>query len=271
MFYGDLLENLIKKEVNPVNRMYLNEIKIKWSRFQTEAENPETTNELILKEFNNFTHTLNNKKFKYVATSDKGFKPDSPLFSSCYIDDLISIFMQKKTIIDRTGVVWGKQSFSTGLRLNPISFRALQESPNFEYGNSPEFLMLAQQIDYQFKIHGKHRFYKYLLNFPLIVFLTFRNLTQDDLIKSEYYANMAVSTFSKVKFIIVTETLDQSVTPDVRSLPIEAIFVLRKQYKDNDLNPVSIDVFNALEKMINSLLAERNDVSDNFLKSGIIK
>lgn len=270
MYYSDLLESMIKKEGNPVNRMYLNEIKLKWLQFVAEAENNEKVNEITLKVFNNFVNTLNNKKFKYVAASDKGFKADSELFNTFYLDDLISLFIRHKSIISQLGIKWGKQSFSTGLQLNPISFRALQESPNFEFSTSPEFLMLVQQIDFQFKIAGKHRFHKYLLNFPLIVFLTFRNLTQDDLIKTEYYANMAVRTFSKVKFVIVTETLDQSVTPDVRSLPIEAIFVLRKQYMENELNPISIDVMNALEQKIDGLLTERYDISQSFIETGVI-
>lgn len=270
MYYGDLLENLLKEEKNPVNRMYLNEIKIKWINFEKEAENKDNSNEIILKALNNFLNTLNNKKFKYVLSSDKGFKPDSELFTPHFIDDLISIFMLKKNILNHLGIIWGKQSFTTGLQFNPISFRDLQDSPNYEYGESPEFLMLVQQIDFQFKIVGKHRFNKYLLNFPLVVFLTFQNLTQDELIKTEYYANMAKRTFPKAKIVIVTETLDKSVTPDVRSLPIDSIFVLRKQFKDAELNPISIDVINALEKKIDSFLAERYDITENFIETGVI-
>ncbi|MDO9577890.1 MAG: hypothetical protein Q7J16_08395 [Candidatus Cloacimonadales bacterium] len=270
MYYGDLLENLLVAEKNPVNRMYLNEIKLKWLNFEKEVENKENSNDIILKALNNFLNTLNNKKFKYIASSNKGFKPESEIFTPFYIDDLISVFMQKKKILNHLGISWGKQSFSTGLQFNPISFRDLQDSPNYEYGESPEFLMLVQQIDFQFKIVGKHRFNKHLINFPLIVFLIYRNLTQDDLIKTDYYANMALRTFSKAKIVIVTETLDKSVTPDVRSLPIDSIFVLRKQFKDVELSPISIDVINALEQKIDSFLAERYDITENFIETGVI-
>ena len=270
MYYGDLLENLLKEEQNPINRMYLNEIKIKWLNFVKEAETIDISNEILLKALNNFLKSIGNKKFKYIAASDKGFKPDSALFTPLYIDDLVSVFMKRKKILSHSGIAWGKQSFTTGLSLNPISLRDLEESPNFEYGESPEFLMLVQNIHFQFKLVGKHRFNKFLLHFPLVVFHTFRNLTQDDLIKTEYYANMSLRTFPKAKNVILTETLDQSVTPDVRSLPFESIFVLRKQFNEGDLNPISIDVINALEHKIDSFLAERYDITENFLETGVI-
>jgi hypothetical protein len=270
MYYQDSLDEMLKSEKNPVNRMYLNEIKLKWMQFEKEAKSENVTNEILLKALNTFVKTLSNRKFQYVASSGKGFKSDSQLFTPYYIDDLISLFMNKKEILNHLGIIWGKQSFSTGLLLNPISFRSLQDSPNFEVGESSEFLMLVQQIDYHFKIHGKHRFNKYLLNFPLIVFITLRNLTQDDLIKAEYHANLASRTFSKVKIVIVAETLNKDITADIRSLPIDSIFILRKQYNDEDNNPFSIDVINALEQKIDSLLAERHDALDNFLETGVI-
>jgi hypothetical protein len=270
MYYGDLLENLLKEEKNPINRMYLNEIKIKWINFEKEAESKDISNEILLKALNNFLKTLSNKKFKYVASSNKGFKSDSALFTPYFIDDLVSVFMHKKNILTHAGISWGKQSFTTGLSLNPISLRDLEESPNLEYGDSPEFLMLTQQIHFQFKLVGKHRFNKFLFHFPLVVFHTFKNLTQDELIKTEYYANMSLRTFPKAKNVILTETLDRSVTPDVRSLPFDSIFVLRKQFKDGELNPISIDVVNALEQKIDSFLAERYDVTENFLETGVI-
>ena len=61
MYYGDLLEKLLKKEQNPVNRMYLNEIKIKWGNFEKESENIETSNEILINTFNEFLKKLNNK------------------------------------------------------------------------------------------------------------------------------------------------------------------------------------------------------------------
>jgi len=37
MFYKDILEELLKKEKNPVNSMYLHEIGLKWKNFEKAA------------------------------------------------------------------------------------------------------------------------------------------------------------------------------------------------------------------------------------------
>lgn len=271
MFYAELLDRLISKEDNPINKMYLNELKLKWKNIEKLPQEKKITIEIIVKEFNRFLKNLNNNKFKYVEATKKGFKPDSELFSPLYLEDLISIFLAKKKILSNQGIEWGRQSFSTGLQFNPISFVELENSPNFEIDASPIFLSLIQNMDYQFRITGKRRFNKFQVKLPLLVFHTFVNLDQSKLIKSEYYANMAKATFGKAKTIIVTETIDRQLTPDIRSLPIEAVFVLRKQYNDEQLKPLSTDVVEKLSEMIDSLLVGRDDVSANFLETGIIK
>ncbi|MCF7792804.1 MAG: hypothetical protein K9N09_02470 [Candidatus Cloacimonetes bacterium] len=271
MFYADLLDRLIPEEENPVNKMYLTELKLKWKGFEKILDEKKLTNELIVQEFNKFLKNLNSRKFKYLEGTKKGFKPDSEIFSSLYLDDFISIFLSKKSILKNLGIEWGRQSFTTGMNFNPLSFGEMEKNPNFEIDDSPMFLSLIQNIDFQFRITGKRRFNKYQLKFPLLVFHTFTNLDLNDLIRSEYYANMAKATFRKVKTIIVTETLDKELTPDVRSLPIEAVFVLRKQYSNENLMPISFDVVERLSEMIDSLLAGHDDVPGNFVETGIIR
>ncbi len=271
MFYAELLEELLKEEKSPINRMYLNELKLKWKKFEAVLEVDDVTTEVLVKELNRFLKNLNNKKYKYVEYNKKGFKPDSKVFSPYYLDDLISIYLSKRSILKNLGIKWGRQPFSTGLIFNPISFGSMETSPNFEIDDSPYFLSLIQEIDFQFRISGKRRFNKFLVKLPLLVFHTFTNLDLNDLIRSEYYCNMAKATFNKVKTIIVTETLDKELTPDVRSLPIDAVFVLRKQFNEEELQPISVDVVEKLSEMIDSLLAGRDDVTGDFLETGLIK
>lgn len=271
MFYADLLDKMIPKEANPVNKMYLNELKLKWKSFEKIQDEKKLTNEVVVKAFNKFLKNLNSPKYSYFKETKKGFKRDSEVFSSLYLDDLISIFLSRKSILKNLGIKWGRQSFSTGMNFNPISFGEMEKSPNFEIEESPLFLSLIQNMDFQFRITGKRKFKKYQIKFPLLVFHTFVNLDHNDLIRSEYYANMAKATFRKVKTIIVTETLDKELTPDVRSLPIEAVFVLRKQYNNENLKPISVDVVDRLSGMIDSLLAGHDDVPGNFIETGIIR
>ena len=93
MYYGDMLTELMATEKNPVNKMYLNEIRIKWKNVEKAATDKAQSNELMVKALNNFTKQLQNKKYVFVKSSEKGFKEDSPLFTPLYLDDLISVFL----------------------------------------------------------------------------------------------------------------------------------------------------------------------------------
>jgi hypothetical protein len=222
-----------------------------------------------VKALNSFTKQINNRKYKFVKSSEKGFKDDSPLFKTLYLDDVISVFLKRRSILGHLGIKWGRHSFSTNLGINPISICSIQDAPNFDVGESPEFLMLSQEFDFQFRITGKKRFNKYQLHFPLIMFLTYKTLRFSDLIEAEYYANMAKKTFPKTHVILVTEMVEESLVPDIKALPIDTVFVLRKQTENEELAPISIDVINALENKIKSFLEEK-DVNNNFKETGII-
>ncbi len=251
--------------------MYLTELKLKWNSLEKIVQLKDVTTDLLVKELNTCLKTLGNRKFQYDDSANKGFKPDSPIFSPLYIDDIISFFLTRKNILNHLGIQWGRQSFSTGLYFNPINFGMMETSPNFECGESPVFLSLNQEIDLQFRITGKRNFHKNLLKLPFLVFHSFVNLDQNDLIRLEYFANMAKATLAKSKTIVVTETLNKDLVPDVRSLPIDAIFVLRKQFNNKEINPISVDVVNRLSEMIDSLLADNEDHVGNFLETGLIK
>lgn len=270
MYYGDIITELMATERNPVNKMYLNEIRIKWKNVEKAATDKDQSNELLVKALNNFTKQLKNKKYAFVKSTEKGFKQDSSLFKPLYLDDLISVFLNRRSILQHQGIKWGKQRFTANLGINPICICSMQDEPNFITDESPEFLMLTQEIDFQFRITGKRRFDKHQLHFPLLVFRTYQVLKLNDLIRAEYYANMAKKTFAKACIILVTEMVEESLIPDIKTLPIDTVFVLRKQAAGEALEPISIDVVNALEEKIISLLVEKDEVSSNYKKTGII-
>lgn len=269
MFYGEILDMLLETEKNPVNKMYINELSIKWKKVEQSAAAKTQSNDSLVKALNDFTKQLNNRKYKAGTSSTKGFDEESPLFAPRYLDDLISVFMQRRSVLQHLGIKWGRQSFSAINGLNPINICSIQDEPNFIIEDSPEFLMLSQKIDFQFRISGKRRFNKYLLNLPLLVFHTYRVLTLGDVIQVEYYANMAKKTFTKAKIIIVAEMIDKTLMPDVKALPIDTVFVLRKQNNSDPLEPIALDVVNLLDEKITDLLIDK-DIADSFKETGII-
>lgn len=270
MFYKDILEELLKKEKNPVNSMYLHEIGLKWKNFEKAAAEKKGSNENLVNALNKFIKAITNRKFKFNAVSEKGFKEDSNVFSNYYLNDLISILMNRRKILSHLGIKWGFQAFDTNLKFNPVSLSSFEKDLNFEKSSSPQLLQLTQEFDFQYRVSGKRSFKKYKTVFPLIVFHTFTNLTETTFIHTEYYANMAKTTFDKSKTIIVTETLGEGFSPDIKSSQIDSICVLRKQYISVNKDAINLDAIDALELKIKQLLTEENGVIADFTKTGII-
>ncbi len=270
MFYKDILQQLLKDETNSVNKMYLHEINIKWKNFEKAAESKAGFNNLIIKAINDFISSLSNKKYVYNSTTRRGFKKKSPVFSNCYLNDLISVLMSRRKILSHLGVKWGFQTFNVNLKFNPNDLCSIEKDIKFEQSYSPEMLQLTQEIDTQHRVSGKRNFRKYKTILPLIIFHTFDNLTEVDFIRTEYYANMAETTFEKSKTVIITETLDENFIPELSSSKINSIFVLRKQYKSDESKDISIEVVDTLEKKIKELLTEKDIASCDFQKTGII-
>ncbi len=270
MFYKDILEELLKKEKNPVNSMYLHEIGLKWKNFEKAAAEKKGSNENLVNALNKFIKAISNRKFKFNAVSEKGFKEDSDVFSNYYLNDLISILMNRRKILSHLGIKWGFQAFDTNLKFNPVSLSSFEKDLNFEQSSSPQLLQLSQEFDFQYRVSGKRSFKKYKTVFPLIVFHTFTNLTETNFIHTEYYANMAKTTFDKSKTIIVTETLEEGFSPDIKSSRIDSICVLRKQYISVNKDTFNLDAVDALELKIKQLLTEENGIIADFTKTGII-
>ncbi|MFC1888095.1 hypothetical protein ACFLYK_04735, partial [Candidatus Cloacimonadota bacterium] len=82
MYYREGLNTLLSDKDNPVNRMYLHEIMLKWKNFEQKAEQyKEVSNEDLIKTLNDFISSISNRKYLYNASTKNGFKPDSPIYS----------------------------------------------------------------------------------------------------------------------------------------------------------------------------------------------
>ncbi len=263
MYYEKLLESVIKSEQNPINKMYLHEIKMKWIKFAKIPKNE--NNDEIIQFLNDFLKTLRQRKFNFEKKSGKGFKKSSAIFSVDYLKDLLSVFINRSKILDNNPAKWGIQSFSTNLKFNPADLTSMKNNPSFEATNSPHLMQLVQQIDAQFRTTGKRNFSKYNLSLPLIVFHIFKSISEDEFIKCNYIANLAKSTFAKSKNIIVVEHLD--FVPEIKKSSIDAMFILKKDFPKND--EISIDVVNALEKNILKYLT-KDEQNLDFQKTGIL-
>lgn len=266
MFYNEILSKMLKEEKNPVNKMYLHEINIKWAKISKAIEVSNGSNKEIVEMLNIFRKAVTNKKYRFNKLNSKGFTEESPIFSVSYLRDLASVIMKRQEISGHTGIFWGCGNFNMNYVFSPTSFNTLEKNLRFEQSISPEVLLLGQKIDLNYRVSGKRNFEKHSSILPLIVFHTFKSLGNKNMLYLNHLAGLSKNAFSKSRTIVLTEKLEKGFIPDLASTNIDHVCVLTKE-KDNK---ISVEVVDELEKLINDVLVEEHTVSKNILDTGII-
>jgi hypothetical protein len=273
MDFTDLLQKMLKAEKNPVNRMYLNEIIMKWRKVERTAEEFQKGAEPLenyLSALSEYSRDMQNPKYRVNKQSKTGFKANSEIFALNYVDDLLTMFINKHDISRQPGIVWGYQRFSGNVRFYQKALFLNRKQPDLEVEESPKFLQLAQQIDLQYRLAGKRNFSKHSLTIPIMVFHTYRAFLEEHFIRVEYYAKLARETFGKVKNIVVAESIEPNFFPDLDRSSVDAIFVLRKQAREEPLNDIAPDVVKLLDNKIREFLFECEHDPREIVRKGFI-
>ncbi len=266
MRYKEILSKMLKEEKNPVNKMYLHEINIKWTKISKAVEKSNGSNQEIVEMLNIFRKAITNSKYKFNKLNSKGFIDESPIFSVNYLHDLVTVIMKRESIIDHTGIFWGSGTFNMNYAFSPVSFNTLEKNLHFKQSFSPEVLFLGQKIDLHYRIAGKRNFEKHESILPLIVFHSYKILKHENMLYLDSLAGLSKNAFNKSKTIILTEKLEEDFIPDLSSTNIDHVCVL---IKGND-NKISVEVVDELEKLVNNILKEKYTIPKNILDTGII-
>jgi len=272
MYYMDILLDLLKNEKNQTNKMYLNELKLKWKKFEQVVEES-GENEKIIDSLNEFVGRLFDKKFKYDKLKKKGFKPDSQIFKAYFIEDLITAIVKDLPIFEFKGVVYGKQKFSTNFFLDPsVLGRGGSADDILQPGESPEFLQISQKMDIQLRQTGRRNFSKYGINIPVVIFHPFTEFSSEDFIQSDYFASKSKLSSPNCLNIVVTYSLAQNYKPLVENTAIDMIVVLSDAKTDNkEIKLVSLDIVNEFREIIEDKLASSTKKIRNYKEATIIK
>ena len=273
MHYRNELQKMLKDEKNIVNRMYLNEISLQHRKLEkalTRSPKESGFFDEVAATMTNFSQQLDNPKYQYNRSTKNGFRKTSPILSSSYLDDFIDSLFAEQKILKNKGVVWGKQSFSMNLQFDPYNLSMMEKDLRFDYKESPHFLQLTQKIDLQFRVYGKKTFEKFELVLPMLVFHSFKNLYETDLIMIEHYAEKAKKSLGKSRNIIICESIDPNILPDVKCPYIDTVFILRKQKISNQQNDISADVLKAIYDKIIQYLYQGEKEIEQFERLGYI-
>ena len=272
MFFIKKFEEIEEQEKNPVNKMYLQELLLQLKDFTKldDVENDEKKYEKIAEVITKFVNSLSNPKYRYNSQTTNGFKPNSPIFSSIYLDDIIHLLLKHQPILKRKGVIFDKTSFDANIRFKPSKLINIDKEPMLLFEKSEEILQIAQKIDLQYRPSGKKSYNKYSLVLPILLFSTQRILTKDKLNTAIKVLNKAKQSFEKVKLLVVCEALHPDFFPNMKIQEIDSVFVLRKQFYSQRLQPIDPTLLKKLEERIDYLLQDYDIDYREIVKAGII-
>lgn len=275
MFFGDQLTKLQNEEKNPINRMYLTEIGIKYKSLEKafeDAKNNETDFKGLAKSLSEFTKELNNPKYFNGKGGKGGFRSNSPLFSPSYIDDILALIIEQSGIIKQKGVRWGYQSFANSFKIDPKMAYIKKKDSIISKQRSSKYLSIVQCMDMNFRMTGTRTFQKMQIEFPILIFSTYKVFKESNLLQFESDVFDAKKTYPKAYSIVVTEYLDNNFYPKLNNSSIDSIFVLRKQFcSDKRSKAISETVLNALKQKIVDTLFEEKAAAQSFKETGLIE
>jgi hypothetical protein len=252
MYYSKILADLKKQDRNPVNKMYLSELSLKWKNFQQLTEDTSSANADLAEALSKFLTILHNRKFLYNKVRNNGFHEDSPIYSANYMNDLIATLMRRQPILTQTGISWDFQTLNYKLALSGRNPHEITESPLFRCQETPQVLSLALNLEYQYRITGKRNFTKAIFRLPYLLFFPMKHPAPEDIFLIEHYAQQVKSTCRVAQIFLISETLDNCRNCHFQDLPFK-IFALHTESKNNPYQ-ISAMMVDKLETAIKNVL-----------------
>jgi len=268
MFYNEMIERFAKEEKNPVNRMYINELVIKWKKTEAifnksntaDLKNPNDRisyfNELA-SSMTDYLNELSNPKYNFTKNSKKGFKKDSDIFRPEYVADILSIMVKDSGVLDINGTTWGNQKYTIKQKFIPDKICQIANLKEFPQEQSQENLCIVHDLEIQFRSKGKRNYSKYNISLPILIFNVFNTIEEEDFILLDYYAKQAKSVYPQSKSMLILEQLpyfrNKPVSPTtlLEGSNIDSMFVLFESRKSSRITgKVLNDIY---EKIMNYL------------------
>lgn len=271
MHFEQILKTTLNGERNPVNRMYLNEIILKWSLLERnipESLEDEASKSQFTKAFNDFSTQLKTAKYRYNEETKNGFQADSIIFRGLYLEDLIDHLMKKHLSEEMKGVIWGRSYYTMKTHFTGFNIKTMLTKPEIQSRPSKEYLMLGLDMDISYRVALRKNYQRKSTIFPLIIFYTTVQLQAKQMMELEYDWRQAKKENESVKLIVVCETVANDVCLQAKETVIDSIFILRKQNSTEANIPITEDVVAKLDSTLTQYINEPQDVSLAIVKQG---
>jgi len=266
MIYGDKLRESLQNEQNPINKMYLNEILINWTKVEnTMEESSDSPLSTMVSVISQFTKSLRHPKFEYNSSKNCGFSTDHVIFSSYYLYDLLDLVLATAGITDDgKGVLIKQRNFCTGIQLQQNTYTYHTEKPYLELSYSRnKHYCLGLEFDFQYRLVETKNYIKTKMFIPLIVFYIEKKYNERDFDRIQKLKNEIYNLNPNALLICLTETVDKKMLKSYATID-DCLYIARCCFdNDNpsDLQPqVFLSLYSRIANYVNRELVNFDDI-----------
>lgn len=273
--HGDNIYNKIKSETGVVNKMYLEEIKIRYEKWRNDLDTITGDSDAAItkrvKLFNDYKDFIDQPKYRKEKGNINGFTAQSKLHPTV-IEEFMFHLLKEIPQLKGKKLIYGATNAYSNLYFAPNDLTSFEYSSGITINTKDQDFAISKEICIQTTVKGSEKSESKMVSVPII---SIECKTYLD--KTMYEGSVA--TAEKIKrgnpyslFLIVAETYEVSSDVDPKYSQIDQIYVLRKNSKRkfDERLPVQADiVINLYRHVAKHLSADWHNV-DQRIASGML-
>ena len=244
MLYLNKITECLRTELNPVNKMYLNELILNWkkveSTFDQDSESPIT---MIVNTVSEFTQYLAQPRFMWSEKKNSGFLPEHDIYQSYYLIDIIEKLLYSSGIEQNSECLKiSIKPFTSAIKLENDTYRNQSGRPVLNSLNSASNLSVSLEFDVQYRLIGKRNFVKLDLCIPLMVFYIDKYYNEQSFIEIKKLQEDTKNLNSNALLFCITESVDKRYIAQYEEIK-DILYVVRANFKNSGFNQLQPQVF----------------------------
>ncbi len=274
LVHGDVISDLLKKTKEGRKRLYLNEINIqykKWSKSNLEIE--KNSKENIQKKvdlYNEYHKTISNEKYVSRERYRDGFPIKHPLFQTVLTEFCYYLFKDLTQVKNKELILADMRTLER-ISIQYEQLKNIRKEAIFSFMYTDKHLVIGANYELQYRVKGRKNWHREEVFIPFVIIALEQVLTRDILLKRSFIATEIKRLSPKCLYIIACETAHSNLNLNLASIPIDNIFVLRKQIVDTDKKPVDLNIVWKMYLIVRNFLVSEKEDYENLIVKGILK
>jgi len=269
MLYLEKLNQCLKTEQNPINRMYLYDLVLNWKKVEDVCKaNTESPISSIVATVSEYTKYLSQPRFLATDKKTYGFEGDHEVFRPYYLYDILEKLLSSAGIVESPqGIVIRNRPFNNSVHLQNDDYLGQSQKPFLELSFSGKYLHVGLEFEFQYRLKGKKNFTKGNLFIPLIVFYIEKCFTEKSFKEIEQLRKDIKVLNPNALLFCITESADKRLMRQYSEIK-DMVYVTRASFKNDQQKPLQPQVFLRIFTKINNFATGELMTYDKYVPYG---